>query len=54
VPGLERITYHQCRHTYASLMLAVGVNAKALSTYRGHANISITATLIAPPPREKN
>jgi integrase len=40
--GLERITYHECRHTYASLMIAAGVNAKALSTYMGHANISIT------------
>jgi integrase len=29
-------------HTFASLMLAAGVNAKALSTYMGHANISIT------------
>ena len=25
-----------------SLMIAAGVNAKALSTYMGHANISIT------------
>jgi integrase len=40
--GLERITYHQCRHTFASLMIAAGVNAKALSTFIGHANISIT------------
>ncbi len=40
--GLDRITLHECRHTYASLMIAAGVNAKALSTYMGHANISIT------------
>jgi integrase len=40
--GLSRITFHECRHTYASLMIAAGVNAKALSTYMGHANISIT------------
>lgn len=40
--GLERITLHECRHTYASLMIAAGVNAKALSTYMGHANIAIT------------
>src|SRR5436190_20086117 len=39
---LERITLHECRHTFASLMIAAGVNAKALSTYMGHANISIT------------
>ena len=40
--GLQRITMHECRHTFASLMIAAGVNAKALSTYLGHANISIT------------
>jgi integrase len=39
---LDRITLHECRHTFASLMIAAGVNAKALSTYMGHANISIT------------
>lgn len=36
-PGL-----HECRHTFASLMIAAGVNAKALSTYMGHASITIT------------
>lgn len=40
--GLERITLHECRHTFASLMIDAGVNAKALSSYMGHANISIT------------
>jgi integrase len=39
---LAPITLHECRHTFASLMIAAGVNAKALSTYMGHANISIT------------
>jgi integrase len=40
--GLRRITLHECRHTFASLMIAAGVNAKALSTFLGHANIAIT------------
>jgi len=40
--ALEPITLHECRHTFASLMIAAGVNAKALSTYMGHASISIT------------
>jgi integrase len=40
--GLQPIGLHECRHTFASLMIAAGVNAKALSTYMGHANISIT------------
>jgi integrase len=40
--GLRPISLHDCRHTFASLMIAAGVNAKALSTFMGHANISIT------------
>jgi integrase len=40
--GIERITPHACRHTFASLMIAAGVNAKALSTFMGHAKIGIT------------
>jgi hypothetical protein len=40
--GLEWITPHECRHTFASLMIAAGVNAKALSTFMGHAKIGIT------------
>ena len=36
------ITLHECRHTFASLMIAAGVNAKALSTYMGHADIATT------------
>jgi integrase len=39
---LEAITLHECRHTFASLMIAAGVNAKALSTYMGHASVMIT------------
>jgi integrase len=39
---LERITLHEARHTFASYMIGAGVNVKALSTYMGHANISIT------------
>jgi integrase len=42
VAELEPISLHECRHTFASLMIAAGVNAKALSTFMGHANISIT------------
>jgi integrase len=40
--GLTPITLHEARHTFASLMIAAGVNAKALSTYMGHASVSIT------------
>ena len=40
--GVGRIGLHECRHTFASLMIAAGVNAKALSSYMGHASITIT------------
>ena len=39
---LEPIGLHECRHTFASLMIAAGVNAKALSTYMGHSSVTIT------------
>ena len=39
---LTPIGLHECRHTFAALQIAAGVNPKALSTYMGHASISIT------------
>jgi integrase len=39
---LSPITLHEARHTCASLMIAAGVNAKALSTIMGHATIAMT------------
>ena len=35
----------ECRHTFASLMIAAGVNAKALSEYMGHSKIAVTMDL---------
>jgi integrase len=43
--GLRGVTLHEGRHTYASLMIAAGVNAKALSTFMGHATIAVTIDL---------
>jgi integrase len=40
--GLAPIGLHECRHTFASLMIAAGVNAKALSTFMGHSSVNIT------------
>ncbi len=40
--GLQRITFHECRHSFASLTIASGVNIKALQTFMGHANITTT------------
>ena len=39
---LEGITLHEARHTYASLMIAAGVNAKSLQTYMGHSSVTVT------------
>lgn len=39
---LKPIGLHECRHTFASLMIAAGVNAKALSVYMGHSSVVIT------------
>ena len=39
---LTRITLHECRHTFASLMIAAGVNAKALQVFMGHSSVAIT------------
>ena len=39
---LDRIKLHECRHTFASLMIAAGVNAKALCDYMGHSSIQVT------------
>ena len=38
--GLDPITPHECRHTFASVWIAAGAGAKALSTFMGHANIA--------------
>jgi integrase len=40
--GLQRITPHERRHTFASLMIAAGVNPKALSAFMGQSSITIT------------
>lgn len=40
--GLEPIGFHEARHTYASLMIAAGVNIKAISEFMGHSSVAIT------------
>jgi integrase len=40
--GLAPIGLHECRHTFASLMIAAGVNAKTQSTFMGHSSVNIT------------
>jgi integrase len=40
--GRERITLHECRHTYASLMIASSTRAEDLKKFMGHASITVT------------
>jgi Phage integrase family len=40
--ALAPIGLHEARHTAASVMIAAGVNVKALSEFLGHASISTT------------
>jgi integrase len=42
---LDSIGLHECRHTFASLLIAAGVNAKAITAYLGHASIQTTFDL---------
>lgn len=42
VDRLAPITLHEARHTCASILIAAGVNAKALSVIMGHSTIAMT------------
>jgi integrase len=44
--GLE-LRLHDLRHSFASIMLAAGVNVKAISQSLGHANIGVTLDIYA-------
>jgi integrase len=50
---LAPIGLHECRHTFASILIAAGVNAKALSTYLGHSSIQITRQVRPPDARQR-
>jgi integrase len=39
------VTLHGCRHLYASMSIAAGVNAHALCRYMGHSSIAVTFDL---------
>lgn len=40
--GLQPITLHECRHTFASLLIDAGENPKAIQAFMGHATIQMT------------
>src|SRR4051794_14229531 len=39
--GLNHITLHECRHTYASLLMAAGYTIKELMEYMGYADLQM-------------
>jgi len=40
--GLRGIGLHEARHTYASYLIAAGIDVKAISEYMGHASVAFT------------
>jgi integrase len=40
--ALRPMTLHECRHTFASLLIDAGVNPKAIQEFMGHATIEET------------
>lgn len=40
--GLENVTVHTCRHTFATRCIEAGFEIKSLSEIMGHANVSVT------------
>ena len=45
--GLERVRFHDLRHTYASMMLAAGLEPYKVSRWMGHANLATTDSIYA-------
>jgi integrase len=39
--GLQRITLHECRHTYASILMAAHYTIKEIMEYMGHADLQM-------------
>jgi integrase len=39
---LRAITLHECRHTFASLLIDSGANPKAIQQFMGHSKIQTT------------
>lgn len=40
--GLPQITFHACRHTFASRCVEIGIDVKTISKLLGHSNVNLT------------
>jgi integrase len=56
LPPLRRITLHECRHTYASFLMASGYTLKELMEFMGHADLAMVQRYVKllPQPDETN
>jgi integrase len=54
--GLHRITLHECRHTYASFLMAAGYTLKELMEFMGHSDLQMVQryTKLLPQPGESD
>jgi integrase len=54
--GLRRITLHECRHTYASFLMAAGYTLKELMEFMGHSDLQMVQryTKLLPQPEERD
>jgi integrase len=43
IPACQGFGLHDCRHAYASFMIAAGCNLKTLSAFMGHSSVTVTA-----------
>ena len=52
--ALERITLHECPHTYSSFLMAAGYTVKETMDYMGHSNLAMVQRYVKllPPPEE--
>ena len=52
--ALERITLHECRHTYASFLMAAGYTLKEIMEHMGHPNLAMVQRYVKllPQPEE--
>jgi integrase len=53
---LQRITLHECRHTYASFPMAAGYTLKELLEFMGHSDLQMVQryTKLLPQPEESD
>jgi integrase len=52
--GLQRITLHECRHTFASTLMAAGYTIKEIMVFMGHADLQTVQRYIKLLPQRAN